>query len=427
MTPSLEALPVELVSYIRTFLDLKGILSLRLASSTLASKLSPHLLAEFFVCKNVELTLAPLKNMAYMTGRGRAGSLLRDCTIVGVPGIDISCTPDSDEHVRLLTEAFINLKQYSPQRSLATLQLSVGMRKRYRESDDEISEQFARPSRKVTWETAQRTFDITMTALRESRLTIGSHLNLFGSLPDCSLVHKAFLPLDQRFVATGLFKSLETLTMSLSALYISQNQTRQGDVSNNSIQGVHGTMLLRSLLEMSSLMPNLKEFDIHWYNVGANTSTSFEDRAVNIAATDYPKSARLRACSLRGLYAPGSDLLEFLKAIRPGRLSLDDVHLVSETWAPIFDYLMSSTSPVAICRFDDIREGDRLVHFDVLGPSKFPYKGVIMGPSTLTKSQDNIKDAIHYRTTSRRPLGSGQRMRWLQSKILEYGPPRGSF
>ncbi|KAI0122364.1 hypothetical protein F4814DRAFT_408467 [Daldinia grandis] len=427
MKPSLEILPVELVAHIRAFLDPKDILNLRLTSGALANILSPHLLAEFFFSKNVELALEPLRNMAYMTGHGRAGSLLRDCTIVGVPGIDISYAPDSDGHLRLLTEAFINLKKYSSQRGLTTLRLSVGMHTCYRESDDKISEQFARPSRKVTWDTAQRTFDITMTALRESQLTVDSHLNLFGSTPDCSLVYKAFLPLSQRFLATSLYKSLERLTMSLSAPYVSQTQTRQDDAPDNSSQGVHGTLLLRSLLDMLSLMPHLKEFDIHWYNTGVNTSTSSEDRAVHIAASDYPEFAHLQACYLRGLYIPGSDLLEFLKAARPGWLSLIDVHLVSETWAPVFDYLMSMDSPTTTCVFDDIREGDRLVHFDVPGQSKFPYKGVTMGPSTLTKSQDDVKDAIHYRTTSRRPLGSGQRMRWLQSKVSQYGALHNLF
>ncbi|KAI5920488.1 hypothetical protein F4810DRAFT_713494 [Camillea tinctor] len=401
MKPSLQVLPVQLVDHIASYLVFKDILNLRLTSPE------------------------PLERMVYMTAHDRVASLLRDCTLVGVLG---SCTPGSDEqsveYVRLLTEAFINLKQRSPQTGLDTLRLSVSLRTRHHESDDgiDVSKPFERPPRRITWETAQQTFDVTMTAICKSRLAVTSHLHLFSSFPACGLVYNAFLPLSQRFVATGLHRSLERLASTFSAPHTRRSRTERDGSLITSSHAVRGTLLLRTLLEMSSLMPNLKEIDIHWYDMGSNTLISPEDDPVPIAAADYPESTRLQACCLRGLYVPGSDLLEFLKTIQPERLFLFDIRLVSGTWAPIFEYLTSSDSTTTLCKLDDIREDHRLVHFEVPGQSKFRYSEVVMGPSTLTKSQDDVKDPIRYRTTWKRALGSGPRMRWWRSKEREYGP-----
>ncbi|KAI0975334.1 hypothetical protein F4678DRAFT_469942 [Xylaria arbuscula] len=382
MKPSLETLPAEMVSHIVTFLTLEDILSLRLANGALANKISPRILVKPFGSMNVELATEPLKNMIYITSHGRSGTFLLHCTIVGSIDSRITCTSNFDEHVRLLTEEFINLKQHSPRRN----------------------SQFV-------WETAQRTFNIVMTALRESQLTINSHLILFGRLKKSSLIYNALLPLDQRF------NSLERLTMSLCGPYTApQNRTSQG---------THGTLLLQNFVNMLSLIPNLKEFDIHWYNVYSRSAIWPEIHETHTVAAKCHKTNRLEHCIIRGWHVLGPQLLEFLKAIQPEKLSLFHVRLVSETWAPIFDYLTSSDSRTVFCKLDDLFEGDQhLVHFDVPGRSKFNYVGAKMGPSTLTtlpKSQDEVKDGIRYNITPKHPFGAAHSC-WKQSNMLEYGP-----
>ncbi|KAI0483744.1 hypothetical protein F4859DRAFT_473980 [Xylaria cf. heliscus] len=98
--------------------------------------------------------------------------------------------------------------------------------------------------------------------------------------------------------------------------------------------------------------------------------------------------------------------------------------MIPGTWTAIFEYL-SSVSSITSYHLDDLREGDNLLlHFnDMPGQSKFPYYGVQMGPSTLTRQMCEIGATIRYKCTTRRPLGSGARTRWRGSKQLEFGPP----
>jgi hypothetical protein len=119
-----------------------------------------------------------------------------------------------------------------------------------------------------------------------------------------------------------------------------------------------------------------------------------------------------------------SDLLQFLEAVRPATVSLTDIHLVSGTYASVFQYLTSPDSPVACYHLDDDWEGNALVHFEVPGSSKFRYTRGNPGPSSLTRQAGHVKEAIHYRFALGRALGSGERMRWRKSKIQEYGPPQ---
>jgi hypothetical protein len=114
----------------------------------------------------------------------------------------------------------------------------------------------------------------------------------------------------------------------------------------------------------------------------------------------------------------------FSRAFHPATLTLTDVRLVSGTYASIIKYLTGPDSPVTYYHLDNIREGKALVHFDVLGSSKFRYIGGNVGPSSLTRQTSHVKEAIRYRFASGRPLGSRKRMRWLKGKARGFGPPR---
>ncbi|TGJ78217.1 hypothetical protein E0Z10_g10547 [Xylaria hypoxylon] len=425
MKHSLEGLPVELVGHIVTLLDCRDILSLRLTSRTLSSKLSQNFLARFFAYKHVELARGPLVNMADMTSQGRPGRLLQHCTIIGVAGNDMSNTPNFDEDVRLLTKAFMNLKQHSPSARLASLRLSVIVRSQH--SDDGTLEPNAGPSRRDIWAIALRTFDVAITALQKSQLPVDEHLDMFGGILGCSLAFNTLLSLNRRFASTPIFSSLKKLTVSLSSPCIDQKE-RTPDaaviIPDRSSQMMHGTLLLQGLLEMLGLMPGLEGLDIHWYNIGIEESTTDAGPTIHLNESRHSILACLETCNLRGLYVNESDLLRFIKAVHPEALIITDVCLVLGTWTSIFQYLTSSGSPVTYYHLDDVREGHNLVHFDVPGESKFPYLGVTMGPSTLTRRINEVKDMIRFGMTSRRPLGSGQRMRWRNSKILEFGPSK---
>ncbi|KAI1496947.1 hypothetical protein F5X99DRAFT_398507 [Biscogniauxia marginata] len=93
------------------------------------------------------------------------------------------------------------------------------------------------------------------------------------------------------------------------------------------------------------------------------------------------------------------------------------VRLIAGIYASLFEYLTRLNTPVAYYYLDDICEGNNLVHFDVPGKSKFQYQALDIGPSTLIRQSSYVKELIRYRTTSRRPLGFGERMRWLGASV----------
>ncbi|TRX91474.1 hypothetical protein FHL15_007698 [Xylaria flabelliformis] len=368
MKRSLEVLPVELVDQIVTLLELRDIRSLRLTSRTLESKIS-H--AKLFAHKHVELDEESLRSMVYMTSPGRAGSLLQHCTIVGNARSDISNTPDSDEHVRLLTEAFINLKKHSPGARLVSLRLSVI--ERGRNSTDGILGYISRSDMSAT---ALRIFDITITALHASELPVDEHLNLFGGVSGCDLSSNAFLSINQRFASMPIFRALKKLTVRLSLLIVRPD---------NSSQSTHGTLLLQGLLEMSVIMPELEHLDIHCFYIANRRSSALVDSTVKLNRSNQSHVLHLKTCSLRGLCVLDNDLLEFLKAVHPVALTMTYVWLISGTWTSIFEYMTSSVSPIRYYHLNDLRESKMLVHFD-------------------TRQTKEVKEVIRYRIALRRAL-----------------------
>lgn len=184
----------------------------------------------------------------------------------------------------------------------------------------------------------------------------------------------------------------------------------------------HQTSILRDIFEVSRIMPSLEALDLHWYNAQGDSysppSPSITPQEVVVSRP----SMSLEECILRGVYTSETDLLHFLKTVRPGSVSLADVQLVSGAYAPIFDYLAVPDSLVEMYHLDDLLEPERkLVHFEVPGRPKFPYQNDVPGPSTLIRQGRQVKDVIEYRWARRRALGSGPWHRWSASKSEEYG------
>ncbi|KAI1452466.1 hypothetical protein F4805DRAFT_447374 [Annulohypoxylon moriforme] len=353
--------------------------------------------------------------MVHITSQGHLGCLLQHCTITGVAGSDTSGTRNDDEHIRLLSKAFSNLKQRSPKSGLASLCLRVSVRNR-----DSTSESYSPSLRKSIWTTALRTFNVIMAALHESQLPVDEHLDIYGGVSRCSLTYDALLPLTQRFTSMSIFSSLKKLTVSLSSPFMDLEESTLDSatgIPEQSSQTTHGKLALQGLLDISSIMPKLENLDVHWYNIIAyDTSITPLNPAVELGHSNF---ACLKTCRLSGVYIIESDLLDLVKAIHPAALTMTDVRLTLGTYSSIFEYMTLLNTPITYYHLDDLREGHALVHFDVPGKAKFPYRGITMGPSTLTRQQDEVKDALRYRITYKRPLGSGERMHWWRSKIQE--------
>ena len=426
MASPLEALPVELIEHIVTLLDFRDIAALRLTSRTLDSKASQGSFTAFFKYKNIELTTRILQELVQVTSQSGLGCLLQHCTITGIARNE-TAAPDGDtELLRLLTEAFCNLRQRSKKRELASLRLRVAAR--IESQDGTLIEPDKFRSWSSIWDAALRAFNVTTTALNESQLPIVGHLDIFGSLRGCSLSCDAFSAFADTLAATHVYNSLKRLTVSLSAVYkATMNDDFATAFTDEEAQSEsrHLRFVFEDILQMLQSMPELQCLDLHWYNIGNKASISAAPPSARQKSGTSPISTRLKECSLRGIYTTESALLQFLQAVHPTMLTLTDVRLISGTYAPIFEHLTGPYGSVMCYHLDDLHEGNALVHFDVPGSSKFRYRGGNVGPSSLTRQTDDARQTIRYRFAPGRALGSGERMRWLKSKAREFGSVTG--
>ncbi|KAL1999309.1 hypothetical protein VTN02DRAFT_4710 [Thermoascus thermophilus] len=430
----LEALPIELVELIVTFLEPRDVASLRLTSRIVADKTSQGSFAARFTRRTVALTTATLREMVRVTGQGHLGRLLQHVTIAGIARDGTTAAEKEEEeedteHRRLLTEAFDTLKRRSPTGGLSSLRLRVAARVDGADGEELVEPDHFYAWRRV-WDAALRAFKVTMAALSEARLPVTEQLDLFGSVRGCSLACDAFLLAFAHGPASmmmrTIFGSVKRVMVSLSAPY--QAATEHGSESESR----HANLILQNILQvLLPVMPELQSLDLHWYNLGASTSTSpvpSATRQDSNSNTSSAAAANLKECSLRGIYVSEDDLLRFLQAVRPATVTLTDIRLVAGTYASIFHYLTDPDGPVTRYHLDDIRERNALVHFDVPGRPKFRYcRDDAVGPSSLTRrASQEVKEeeGIRYRFARGRALGAGERRRWLQSKAREFGPPR---
>ncbi|KAL9093955.1 MAG: hypothetical protein Q9165_003878 [Trypethelium subeluteriae] len=371
MTSLFEALPIELTEYIVTFVELRDVATLRLTSRDIKNKASQGCFTAFFKNKNVVLTTKMLQEMVHMTSQGRLGRLLQCCTVSGIACEETTAVDEGTERLDLLTQAFCNLKQRSPKGELVSLHLRVVAR--IEAADGELIEPHEFLSWRAVWNTALHTFNIAKAALSESQLSVENHLNIFGSLRGCSLESNTFLNFTRKFALLRVIRSLKKLTVRLSD---SPNTATERPSESAAIeigpqvQSRDRDLVLQDIMPVLRDMPELESLDLQWHHRGHNISMP---RVASVARQDSNF---------------GSEPL-YLK-----------------------DY--------------DIREGGTLVHFDVPGRSKFPYRHCNMGPSSLERQTSHVKDAINYRLAYGRPLGSGERMRWLKNEAWESGPIRPS-
>jgi hypothetical protein len=438
MGSPLEALPVELIEHIVTVLEFSDIAALRLTSRAIEAKASNGRFNSFLKTKKIDLTTKTLQRFVKATGKGQRGCLLQHCTITGIIRGDTPAHEDSTEHERLLTKAFRNLKQGSPEKSLASLSLRVTVR--VEDSNGDLVEPHEYRNGREVWRAALRTFRVAMAALHESQLPVNEHLDIFGGAKGCSLGCDAFLAeFAPESASRGeIFRSLKTLTARLSAPpnldevasehasecesdSIAEYKARQPPLAQS---GWQADRVLGEILNVLPTVPELKSLDLHWYMLKENNDPA---PSVPAATTLHgsgtsPGFPHLKECRLRGVYASETNLLHFLSALRPTEVKLTYIRLTSGAYTPVFQYLTSEDSPVTSYHLDDVHEGRKLVHFVVPGPPKFPYLGrPDIGPSTLSREGGQVKEAIQYRFTRKRPLGSPQRTRWGRFKAQEFG------
>ncbi|CAK7235731.1 hypothetical protein SBRCBS47491_009395 [Sporothrix bragantina] len=263
----LERLHPELVDLVVAELgNVADISALRLTCRTLAARVveSPAL-RKHIAHKTIELTNRSLSAFVTITAPGSVpGQLLQNVTLKGiarnklavymgrysslppsqVPGEDpeqdqdtmLLNTPEEDphDHIRLLTQAFMNLRQNGRKGTLASLSLIIGPSTHPRavyvvprhkrgvgnfpheveagtgrarstkmgtgstgDSDEEdyvsAYEIPYRPSWRAVWDAAEKTFDVATQALAASQLQLTDEFNVFRNLMGCAIPFDVFL------------------------------------------------------------------------------------------------------------------------------------------------------------------------------------------------------------------------------------------
>ncbi|KAL1906771.1 hypothetical protein Sste5344_007484 [Sporothrix stenoceras] len=288
----LELLHPELVDLVVGELAFApDISALRLTCRTLATRVaqSPGM-RRFLARKTVELTVRELETFVAMTGPGCVvGHQLRHLTLKGIarnktavymskysdlpppshPDEDPEQDQDTllrnvpeedpDDHWRLLTAAFSNLKKYGRHSSLASLALTIGPSTNPRaiyivprhkrgagtfpeevdagigsgggggeasgeasgdpDSDDDYVAPYElpyRPSWRSVWDASERTFDVVMDSLTIAQLPVTNELDIYQSVVACALPFDTFLKRMRDPALIPIFSSLKRLKVHMS-------------------------------------------------------------------------------------------------------------------------------------------------------------------------------------------------------------------
>lgn len=440
---ALEALPIELIEHIVTNLDFCDISSLRLTSRTIEDKASQFSFTTLFGRKDIGLTTTALQNFVGATGQGRLGCLLQDCTLTGIASFETTTPDDTAEHIRLLADAFRNLKHRSPRGGLVSLSLGLAVRVGTEGELAPPGHQRVRRAWRTIWDAAIRTFRVTIAALGESQMSVGERLDVFGSVVGCSLPCDVFMASAGIFSSAHVFGSLRKLTLSLSAPYRAEsepdleweNSAQEPSAPLiNQTQSRYSQQVFRVIVQLCHAKLKLEDLDLHWYDLGRYISTSSlsdSPQASSIAGDTSSGTIHIKGCSLRGVFISETDLLHLLQTTCPETLTLTDIHLISGTYTSILDYVNGPDSSIKSYHLDDLCEEGASrppVHFNIPGRSKFRYRGGPVGPSTLTRQAGDAKEAVGYSHPRSCADVSVKMVLWRLVKKRDFGPPKvGGF
>lgn len=469
MEAKLISLPSELINMITDELGLHEVGNLRLTCRALASKAVSKTFARLFENKTIRLTRNSLENLIHVTQPGSLGCLLQDCTVTGkILLADCAGEPRGAEHhfsavtaskvtgeqemkeqyeaaiaqqeeeTRLLTKAFQNLRKHNPNKAFASVQLRL-------EVDEDVREVLSQLSRdnrwRPVWKAALRTFEVTVQALQKAQIPVLHTFDVFNSLKGCSLGYSAFIDSMKTPEAQQVFGSLRRLEVSLSLSHDRELGRVQPDcqeanslIMYDSVRRQLSTYILTEMLQLLIKMPKVQEFILHWFHL-LRPFHEHSDREAPLTpqGLESPHKGvefqlhKLEFCKLSGLEVPVEELQTFLQATRPSKLSLCAVNLNSNEWSSIFSQVVGPESPQQHLHFNDLMQAFSMVHFEVLGSSKFPYLRGMMGPSRLKLTREEIEatSSLRYRLPRSRALGSPAHSRWLRRWIESYGPPAG--
>jgi hypothetical protein len=214
-------------------------------------------------------------------------------------------------------------------------------------------------------------------------------------------------------------QGVKQLSMSLSHHHVHEPESVEmrffatGERNTNAIGQILG------------LCPQLEDLQLHWYNlrVANLTDTLLEEQRFFDRIAESCRFPSSKRCTLKGIYMSEAALLSFLRHIHLSSLEMEEVHLHSGKFRPVFSFLAKHMEQLEHVHLDDLWE-ERLVCFDAPGKPHFPSSGRPSGPHNLTRTGADARRPIQYQFNQGHALGSAEAANWYRQKTLLYGPPR---
>lgn len=346
---TLEGLPVEMVEDVVKWIGFDDLCNFRLASRLLCAKASQGCFRKNLnlASKNVYLTTSSLEGLVHMTRQERAGCHLKYLTLSGIVSENdkprgcrsgLRSQDPIEIHPRLLGDAFHQLKQNTKQGQLEsiTLALTGPGREGYRGVGGlQKLIRFEHVSRK-----ASNAFHTVLAALSISALPV-QNLIVFTSHMGCSLSYTDFAhALDVTDPSLSL-KHTKRLALRLSCGY--EKPTR------SKVTLVTKEVYIESLGQLLRMMPQLEDVELRWSQL--RFRGTWERQIFDSVAHAAGAMTSLRKCKLVGFCTSEASLVDFVKGTLLQSLELDNVHLTSGSFGPVFDHMTRKDSPADYLRF----------------------------------------------------------------------------
>ncbi|OAA52918.1 F-box domain protein [Cordyceps fumosorosea ARSEF 2679] len=372
MTPSLDALSVELMQCILYNLEIADVGALRLASRAANARILRTNYPECFRTKRwLWLDTRSLQLFVRLTAVGQPACSLENLTIVGAAVSSPDELDETSQHRALLAKAFENLKAGSQIGALRSLALTVALRPEedISPSDEEVSgsegcKSSGFPTQDFrhwpyVWDLAQQALAVTLHALGDSGLGVLEQLDLFMAPQGCSLYLQKFVDIPVQFPASmASFQGVKELKVSLSPPMKAPMYDGDGFVEeetevldDNGRAVAYPANILQDVVRTLIVMaPELETLDLHWFSL--NRETRPHDMHPDEAPATLTKP--LRDCCLRGLSVSDAQLLAFLQSTRPARVHFEYMQMLGGGWDTVLQHIISASSGIKACHFREV-------------------------------------------------------------------------
>ncbi|KFY09063.1 hypothetical protein V492_05653 [Pseudogymnoascus sp. VKM F-4246] len=423
LQPTIDSIPVEVIEEILSQLALPDICSLRLTGRKLNAKSSQGIFKSYFRRKTITMdaTSDQFRQAVHVMQRQGFGCLLEHLTLVGLAG---PYNPGPYNREESLKEAAVPMLFLQFMKDLGVNGTSGCL-----QSVSITMEDQNKGSSGYVWMNAAKCFEHTMQALHGSQLPIKS-LDVFFGATRCSLSIDQ-LPTILELDLSASLQQLKCLSMSLSHheaykpsnSYISPREPEGKEMRAHASGRRHTDALCKFLQRC----PVLEDLQLHWYRLYAfqlSRASNEEQRFFNrvVQSCQFPF---LKRCTLKGIKTTETALLSFLRQMQLNSIVMEEIHLRTGKFGPVFDCLVERMEQLEYLHFENLWES-QLILFDAPGKPHFCGPGMrpphVLTRTVLTRSGADARMPIKYKLDSGRTSGEMEVTNWIMKRQREYGP-----